>query len=122
MISFFAQPNNGKAKIYTTSSSVGSAYTNDSINAEYVEDENGLVNRLVWKFYDALAGQRPFDSSMYEVAEYLENNKESLNGLVVGSVENTVTDANGDVIECFDPNPDPDLYDMGGHQSVEDGR
>jgi len=113
MISFFAQPNNGKAKIYTTSSSVGSPYTKDSLNAEYVEDEYGLISRVVWKFYDSLAGQRPFDSSMYEVADYLENNKESLNGLVIGSVENTVTDANGDVIECFDPNPDPDLYEYG---------
>ena len=27
----------------------------------------------------------PFDAGMYEVAQYLEDNKEALNGLVVGS-------------------------------------
>ena len=113
MVSFFSQPNTGKAKIYTTSSSIGSNYTNESITAEYTEDENGVLQRNVWRFYDSLAGERPFDSSMYEVASYLENNKQSLNGLVVGSVENTVTDANGDVVECFDPIPDPNLYEYG---------
>ena len=113
MISFFSQPNEGKAKIYTTSSSVGSNYTKDSIIAEYGEDENGIIERNVWRFYDSLSGERPFDSSMYEVATFLEVNKDIFNGLVVGSVENTVTDANGDVVECFDPNPNPHLYEYG---------
>ena len=67
MVSFFSQPNKGKAKIYTTSSSIGSNYTNESITAEYTEDENGILQRNVWRFYDSLAGERPFDSSMYEL-------------------------------------------------------
>ena len=113
MISFFNQPNNGKAKIYTTSTSIGSSYTEENLNADYVENEYGEINRDVWKIYNSLDGNRPFDAGMYEVAQYLEDNKEALNGLVVGSVENTVFDENGDIVECYDPNPDPSLYEYG---------
>ena len=69
--------------------------------------------------YNSLDGNRPFDAGMYEVAQYLEDNKEALNGLVVGSVENTVFDENGDIVECYDPNPDQVFMNMAGLQNVE---
>jgi hypothetical protein len=81
-----------QAKIYTTSTSIGSSYTEENLNTDYVENEYGEINRDVWKIYNSLDGNRPFDAGMYEVAQYLEDNKEALNGLVVGSVENTVFD------------------------------
>ena len=113
MGSFFSQSNDGKAKIFTTSSSIGTGFSEEFLNADYVENEFGEINRDVWRYYDSLAGQRPFESSMYEFAQYLEANKDTFNGLVVGSVENTTFDINGDIVNCFDPNPDPQLYDYG---------
>ena len=107
MISFMHQNHDGKAKVYTTSTSSAKALSKENLNTGYGFDAINECRRLrtSWKTFETRAGKMILEESNYDLTLYLENNKEDLNTLVVTSLENNFETPDGTNDVCFEDDP-----------------